>query len=86
MLKQNPDKIDGKRLSYNKNPEAMELLEKYQDKIDWWHFTLNPNIFILDYSKMKENRKELNREIIEKAMHPTRIAKWLEHGLNLDDI
>ena len=47
----------------------MEILKQYPEKIDWWHFTLNPNIFVLDYEIMKESKKDINREIIEKAWH-----------------
>lgn len=78
-----------------------EVLEDYQEvdntfwtttsepeskNIDWWHFTLNPNVFVLDYEKMKESKKDINREIIEKAWHPSRVAKLIESGIDTDDI
>jgi hypothetical protein len=78
-----------------------EVLEDYQEvdntfwttasvpeskNIDWWHFTLNPNVFVLDYEKMKESKKDINREIIEKAWHPSRVAKLIEAGIDTDEL
>jgi hypothetical protein len=35
---------------------------------------------------MRESHKELKEEIIQKSMHPDRVSKWLENGLDLDDL
>lgn len=98
MLKDNPDAINWSQLLYNKNPDVMVLVEqnwktllkKYENRDEhhgfWQHVSLNQNIFVLDYSRMKQNRSQLNREIIEAAMHPNRIAKWLEQGIEPDDL
>ena len=40
-------KIDWYKLS--KNPNAIDLLEKNQDKIKWKQFSINPSIFEDDY-------------------------------------
>lgn len=86
MLKQNPDKINWSLLSKNTNPEAIELLRQNQYKIDWINASTNPSIFQIDYEKMKNLNLELKREIIEKTMHPDRIAKLLEQGVSIDDL
>ena len=51
-------------LSLNQN--AIELLKENKDKIDWWKFSRNPNIFTYDYKKMKEKMK--NSGIVEELM------------------
>ncbi len=43
LLKDNPTKIYGELLSQNLNPEAIELLKKYPEKIDWFWLSQNPN-------------------------------------------
>ena len=40
------------------NPNTIELLKKNQDKIYWYLFSTNPNIFTYDYKLMKENMKK----------------------------
>jgi hypothetical protein len=49
-------------LSLNKN--AIELLKENQDKINWWYFSQNPNIFTYDYEKMKIKNSEFSSELI----------------------
>jgi hypothetical protein len=59
----------------------MELLEKYQDKIDWKIISSNPSIFTYDYDEIKNNFQELGQEIIEKALHPKRMLRLMtEYG------
>jgi hypothetical protein len=84
LLKKYPEKINWDGLSCN--PNAIELLELNQDKINWKNLSINPSIFTFDYNKMKENYKELKKEIIMKALSPTRISYWLDNGMNIDDL
>ena len=60
------------------NINAIELLKKNQDKINWINISQNPAIFTYDYKKIKENRKEINEEIIIKALHPIRMLRLME--------
>jgi hypothetical protein len=78
ILKQNQDKISWDCLS--SNPAAIELLEENQDKIDYDMLSENPAIFIdsYNYDLIKEKFKELNEEIIMKALHPKRMLKLME--------
>ena len=76
LLKKNPKKINWYNLS--SNPNAIELLKKNQNKIKWGFISFNPAIFTNDYEKIKENKKELNEEIIIKALHPKRMLKLME--------
>jgi hypothetical protein len=68
------------------NPNAINLLEKNIDKIDWYYLSQNPNIFELDNIEMSENRiKIILEELIKNVWHPKRIIKYLELGGNKDD-
>ena len=60
------------------NPNAIELLKENPNKIKWGFISLNPSIFTYDYEKIKENNKELNEEIIIKALHPKRMLRLME--------
>tara|TARA_B110000503_G_scaffold123770_1_gene189656 strand:+ start:103 stop:267 length:165 start_codon:yes stop_codon:yes gene_type:complete len=48
-------------LSQNNNPNAIHLLEKNIDKIDWEMLSRNPNIFTYD-------DKDLNEQFIKLAI------------------
>ena len=66
------------------NPNAIELLKENQNKIDWFQFSKNPNIFTYDYEKMKEKMK--NSGIVEELMsvifHPKNMKKWIHWGFD----
>ena len=81
------DKVDWNHLS--KNPNALHLLEQNVDKIVWYGISINPNIFepYYHYEKMKERmRTTIAEELMMKTWHPTRIEKWLDMGLDLEDL
>jgi hypothetical protein len=87
LLRAHPDKIDWNRLSSNKSPNAIDLLRENPDKINWEEYlSTNPAIFELDYQKIKDSKRELNEAIITEAWHPKRIAKWIEQGIDLEDL
>jgi hypothetical protein len=66
----------------SRNQNAIELLKENQDKINWFCFSENPNIFTYDYKRMKENIK--NSGIVEELMsvifHPKNMNKWIDWG------
>ena len=70
------NKIDWEYLSFNSN--AIELLKENQNKIKWKFISLHSEIFTYDYEKIKENRKELNEELVIKTLHPKRMLKLME--------
>jgi hypothetical protein len=83
LLEQNPEKIVWSQLS--KNPKAIHLLEQNQDKLDWLNLCLNPNIFEPDYQAMSIDRtKIIYQELMEKALHPSRILQWIELDIDFD--
>jgi hypothetical protein len=97
LLEKNLDKIhkiseevESNRFSdwvlLSKNPGAISILEKHPQKIFWYYFSMNPGIFTYDYEKMRNSHLDLKEEIIRKALHPKRILKWLESGIDIEDI
>ena len=84
LLEQNKDKIDWFYLSQNQS--AMHLLEQNQDKIDWHCLSINPSIFELDYNALKERCSVYKEELIQVALHPSRIQKYLEQGINFAEL
>ena len=88
LLKNNLDKIDDecRDLSYNKNPDMMDLLKENQHLIFWNEISDNPNIFQLDYEQMKKNFEPLAKEIIEVSCHPERIGRLMkQYNLDFED-
>jgi hypothetical protein len=76
------DWVDAKKINWNElsqNPNAIALLEK----LNW--FNPKPGIFTYDYSVIKEDRKELNEEIVQCFYHPKRMSKWIESGETMDE-
>jgi len=85
LLEQNKHKINWKMLS--QNPNGMYLLEANPDKI--WMFQrllTNPSIFEFDYEALKERCDIYKEELIQKAFHPSRIQKYLDMGISIDEL
>jgi hypothetical protein len=43
----------------------------------WKNLSENPAIFTYNYLYIKENREQLNKEIVEKYWHPDFIKLWI---------
>ena len=82
LLEKNIDKINWHILS--KNPNAIHLLEKNVDKIDWDFLSENPSIFELDYEALEKRCNIYKEELIQKALHPSVMMRYLNHP-NLKD-
>jgi len=83
IIERNPDKIIWKYLS--ENPNAIHLLENNQDKIQWYWLLRHETIFELDYSALKERYSIYKDELLEIALHPSRIKKLLDSGIEMGD-
>jgi hypothetical protein len=44
----------------------------------------NPNIFTYEYDKIKENKKEINENLIKEMYKPERVMKWLNSGFDIE--
>jgi hypothetical protein len=74
--------VDWECLSENLN--AIHILEKNLDKVDWSILSTNPSIFQIDYDNMRETNKEMSEEIAKIVWHPSRMYKWPEDNLIYD--
>ena len=83
LLEQNQDKINWYYLS--KNPNAVHLLEQNPDKINWGWLSENPSIFTYDYTKLRQSRLNLHKDLIEHIWHPSTIQKWSELHCKSDE-
>ena len=85
LLKCNPDKIVWKYFATN--PTAIHILKENKELIKDQTIWENPAIFEIDYELMAEQRMNILREeLMMKTLHPSRIEKWLEEGLSIDDL
>jgi hypothetical protein len=84
LLEKNPNKIDWKVLS--KNPNAIHLLETNPNKIKWGCLSSNPSIFELDYNALKERCSIYKWELLEVVLHPSRIEKYIEMGIEMGEL
>ena len=83
LLEQNQDKINWDWLS--ENPNAIHLLEQNPDKIYWLWLFQNPVIFTYDYTKLKQSRIKLHKDLIEYLWHPSTIQKWIKQHCDQED-
>jgi hypothetical protein len=80
LIEKNLDKVDWKMLC--KNPNAIHLLEKYPEQVQW---TLtNPNALHLfcdlDYARMKERIQPLKEELQAYFIHPDRLMRMAKQS------
>lgn len=64
-----------------RNENAVNLLEKHQDKINWTNLSINPSIFDYDYKKISKLNHDINKDLIEWTWKPSNIDKWKDWGL-----
>jgi hypothetical protein len=85
LIESNMDKIHWMGLSSNSS--AMHILKRNQSKIDWVQFSTNPGIFDYNYQTLAiERTNTFREELMMNALHPRRIQKMLDSGMDLEDI
>jgi hypothetical protein len=79
-LLESKDKINWYNwLNIYKNPNAIHLLKKKIEQINWALLSKNASIFEPDYQSMSMDRTKLiYQELMEQVWHPSRIIKWIE--------
>ena len=80
----NPDSLDWGLLS--QNPNAVHLLEKNPEEFECEWISKNPSIFELDYNALKERCSIYKWELLSVALHPSRIARYLEMGIEWGEL
>ena len=84
ILKKNLDKVNWK--TFSENPSAIDILLKNLDKVNYKRLSKNPAIFEYDYHGLKERCDIYRKELMEKAMHPSKIQKLLDMGIEIEDL
>ena len=74
------NKLNWVRLS--ENPNAIHLLERNIDKIEWDWLSRNPSIFEYDYKSMTERCDIYKEELIANRFHPKNLSKFKEWGFD----
>jgi len=65
------------------NPNAIPILEKNLDKVDWAYLSENPNIFGYDYKAIKDkmfSNGGIKEDLVKNRFHPRNIRKWKGWG------
>jgi hypothetical protein len=87
LLEKNPKKIYWPSLS--ENPNAIHLIEQNLGKLDdecWGYLSENPCIFELDYEALTSRCCIYKEELMQIAMHPSRIEKYLDMGISIHEL
>jgi hypothetical protein len=90
ILEKNLHNISWYNLSSNKN--SIQILEKNVDKIlcysffDYENFSVKAHIFELDYEIIEKRCSIYKEELMQVALHPSRIEKYLEQGISVEDL
>jgi hypothetical protein len=90
ILEEHLDKINWYALSCNKN--GVQILEKNIDKIacyaffDYKTFSVNAPIFEIDYETISKRCSIYKEELMQVALHPDKIEKYLQQGILVEDL
>jgi hypothetical protein len=90
ILEENIDKIDWYNLS--QNPNCFQIFEKYPEKIISYsfsfynYFSVNSPIFDIDYDAIQKRCSIYKEELMEVALHPSRIEVYLQQGIPASEI
>jgi len=89
ILEKHLDKINW--FSLSRNPNAFHILEKYPEKIDWpsmdWdNLSTNHHIFEYDYHAIRDRCSVYKEELMQVALHPSRIKKYIEQGIQIGEL
>jgi hypothetical protein len=69
------------------NPNALHLIEKRSEEINWNWLSENPSIFkkTINYEYLNQRMNVIREELTMKCMHPKRLERFLEMGGDIDD-
>jgi len=91
LLKKNIRKISWENLK--KNPNAIQIYEDYPEimwdylcYIDFGNISVNSPIFELDYDAITKRCAIYKEELMQVALHPSRIENYLAQGIPLDEL
>lgn len=64
-------------VSLIKEPRSSPPTSKNPDKIDWDQLSMNPGIFVYDYTKMS---RPFTEELMQNRFHPKNMDKFEQWG------
>jgi hypothetical protein len=67
----------------SQNPNAIPILEKNLDKVDWRQLSENPNIFEYDYVAMKNRiykKGGIAEDLMKNRFNPMNMSRWVKWG------
>jgi hypothetical protein len=65
---------------------CMYILQNNNNKLNWIPVNEYTEFLKYDYYGLRIANQVLKEELIQVAMHPNRISKWLDDGIDIDDI
>ena len=74
---------DAEIFSPNYNKDKIYL---WNTLLNWHYLSENEEIFKLDYDFLKNKCNIFKKELIQKALHPSKIKKLLDTGINIEDL
>jgi hypothetical protein len=87
--------VNWKNFSGNRNPNAIPILVKNLDKVEWDNLSNNENIcdflhyghFVpLDFERMKDNARLFSEELVAYVFHPLRLERMgKQFDMNMDE-
>jgi hypothetical protein len=91
LLKKNIDRISWEHLV--KNPNAMQIYEDYPERMwdylchmNYEYFSVTTPIFELDYDAIGARCAIYKEELMQVALHPSRIENYLAQGISIDEL
>ena len=90
LLEEQPDRINWCSLSCNIN--GIAILEKNPEKIacylffDYDNIYVNAPIFELDYDVIEKRCAIYKEELMQVALHPSRIESYLQQGISIEEL
>jgi hypothetical protein len=91
LLKKNIDRISWEHLV--KNPNAMQIYEDYPERMwdylchmNYENFSVTTPIFELDYDAIGARCAIYKEELMQVALHPSRIEHYLDMGITIEEL
>ena len=87
LIEQNLDRLNANcwwRLA--RNPNAIHLLEQNPYEIDLSMLLRVSSMLDYDYEALTERCNIYKEELIQQTMHPSKIQKYLDMGISIDEL
>ena len=88
IVKENPTKPwNWWQLSFNPNITWQIVRENLNKDWNWWNLSINTFGWrVENRERIIERNNFIKEELYEVALHPRRIQKWLDNGMQIEDL